>query len=443
MVLCDGDGGFFERFGAVPTDGQGRNLTDWFRDITGRARVVVRPKTTAEVAAVVRRCADRKLRMVPQGGHTGRVGGATPSADGSEVVISLERLDRVREVDAGDFTMIVEAGCVLAKVHEAAAAADRLFPLQLGAQGSFQVGGNVATNAGGLNVVPYGMLRDPVLGLEAVLPGGEVWSGPRKLRKNNAGYDLKQLFIGSVGMLGIVTAACLKLFPKPNQVETAFLAVDSPAAAVALLGRARRDLSEFLSAFELLPREGVELGLTVALTARGPLGSPSRFYVLMEVAASGLVDLRSLVERFLEDVVADGLVPDGALASNAAQAAASWAIREGLSRRRPSGAAISAPTWRSRSRASHRSSIPPLPPSTRQRRTASRSPTATSATANSTSTSSRQSRSAMRNGSPCCTGARRSSSRKLTREADRSAPSTGSVDEPGTHPPMTTAGVAP
>lgn len=328
--VLDVDMSFFERFGAVPADGQSRYVTDWSRDLTGRARVVVRPRTTDEVAAVVRHCAEHGLQVVPQGGHTGLVGGATPSGEGSEVVISLERLDRVREIDAENFTMTVEAGCILEQVHAAAAAADRLFPLQLSAQGSCQIGGNIATNAGGLNVVRYGMMRDLVLGLEAVLPDGQVWNGLRKLRKNNTGYDIKQLFLGSEGTLGIVTAACLKLFPRPTQVETVFLAVDSPAAAVALFGRARRDLSDLLSAFELLPRRGLELGLTAAPQSRDPLDAPSPFYVLMEVTASGLIDLRALIEAFLEGIVTDGLVPDGALASSAAQAAAFWQIREGL-----------------------------------------------------------------------------------------------------------------
>ncbi len=328
--MMEADAGFFERFGAVPATDHGRYATDWPRDLTGRARAVVRPKTADEVAAVVRHCAERGLPVVAQGGHTGLVGGGTPSPEGDEVVISLERLNRVREVDAENFTMTVEAGCILESVHAAAAAADRLFPLQLGAQGSCQIGGNIATNAGGLNVVRYGMTRDLVLGLEVVLPDGRLWNGLRKLRKNNTGYDLKQLFVGSEGTLGVVTAACLKLFPKPTQVETALLAVDSPAAAVALLGRARRDLSDLLSAFELLPRRGVELGLAAAPQARNPLEAPSPFTVLMEVAASGLVPLRSVVESFLEAIVTDGLVRDGALAASTAQAASFWQIREGL-----------------------------------------------------------------------------------------------------------------
>ena len=329
--MLDHDRAFFADHGALATPAdQERYETDWSRDLKGRARVVVRPRDTAEVAAVVRHCAARGLAVVPQGGHTGLVGGATPTEAGTEVVISLERLNRVREIDADNFTMTVEAGCILEAVHAAAAAADRLFPLQLSAQGSCQVGGNVATNAGGLNVVRYGMMRDLVLGLEVVLPDGTVWNGLRKLRKNNAGYDLKQLFIGSEGTLGIVTAISLKLFPKPTQVETAFLAVGSPAAAVALFGRIRRDLSDLLSAFELIPRRCVEMALAILPGGRDPLDAPSPYYVLMEASASGLVELRELVERCFEGLVVDGLLADGTLAASAAQAASFWQIREGL-----------------------------------------------------------------------------------------------------------------
>ncbi|WP_131196715.1 FAD-binding oxidoreductase [Lichenihabitans psoromatis] len=314
----------------VPAADLDRYSTDWSRDLSGTPRAVVRPRTTADVASMVRECAARGLPIVPQGGHTGLVGGATPSKDGSEVVISLERLNAIREIDPVNFSMTVEAGCILENIHAAAAAEDCLFPLQLSAQGSCQIGGNIASNAGGLNVVRYGMTRDLVLGLEVVLPDGRIWNGLRKLRKNNTGYDLKQLFIGSEGTLGIITAASLKLFPKPSQIETAFLAVDSPDQAVALFGRARRDLSDLLSAFELLPRRGVELALEVMPGLRDPLSGPSPYYVLMEVAASGLVHLKGLVETFLEGAVESALLSDGTLAANGAQAAEFWRIREGI-----------------------------------------------------------------------------------------------------------------
>jgi FAD/FMN-containing dehydrogenase len=285
----------------VPVADRARYLTDWSRDLQGSALTVIRPRSAAEVAQVVRECAERGLPIVPQGGHTGLVGGATPSSDGTEVVISLERLNAIREIDTMNFSMTVEAGCILENIHHAAAAVDCLFPLQLGAQGSCQIGGNIASNAGGINVVRYGMTRDLILGLEVVLSDGRIWNGLRKLRKNNMGYDLKQLILGSEGTLGIVTAACLKLFPKPNQTETAFLAVDSPQTAVVLFGRARRDLSDLLSAFELLPRRGIELSLDVMAGLRDPLASPSPYYVLMEASASGLIALRPMVEHFLQE----------------------------------------------------------------------------------------------------------------------------------------------
>jgi len=314
----------------VPTSEYARYTMDWSHDLTGMPRKVVRPRSTAEVARVVQECAAREFSIVPQGGHTGLVGGATPSADGTEVIVSLERLNAVREIDATNFSMIVEAGCILENIHAAAAAQDLLFPLQLGAQGSCQIGGNVASNAGGLNVVRYGMTRDLVLGLEVVLPDGRIWNGLRKLRKNNTGYDLKQLIIGSEGTLGIVTAACLKLFPKPTQIETAFLAVASPQDAVALLGQARRELCDLLSAFEILPRRGIELSIDTMPSLRDPLSNASPYYVLMEASASGLVDLKRMIEQFLENAMERGLVLDGAVAQTAAQAAEFWRLREGI-----------------------------------------------------------------------------------------------------------------
>ncbi len=322
---------FFDDHGALTQPGdQERYATDWSRDLTGTAKVVVRPRTSADVAAIVRHCAQQGLPVVPQGGHTGLVGGATPSKDGTEVVISLERLNRVREIDPLNFTMTVEAGCVLEAVQAAAASADCLFPLKIGAQGSCQIGGNIASNAGGVNVVRYGMMRDLILGLEVVMPDGQVWNGLKKLRKNNTGYDLKQLFLGSEGTLGIVTAACLKLFPKPTQIETAFLAVASPTHAVTLFGRARRDLADLLSAFEILPRHGIELSLAAVPGQRDPLATASPYYVLMEASASGLVDVRALVERFLEGAIEEDLITDGTLAATSAQSAAFWQIREGI-----------------------------------------------------------------------------------------------------------------
>jgi FAD/FMN-containing dehydrogenase len=239
-------------------------------------------------------------------------------------------MNRVRDVDPINFSMIVEAGCILEAAQAEATSIDRHFPLAFGAQGSCQIGGAVATNAGGLNVLRYGMMRDLVLGLEVVLPDGRVWNDLRSLRKDNTGYDLKQLFLGSEGTLGIVTAAAVRLFPRPTQRETVFLAVESVASAMSLYAYARCELSDLLSAFELIPHLGVELAIDVMPGLRAPLDTSAPYYVLLEATASGLVDLHTLIERFLENMVREGCVYDGVIATNLAQSADLWRIREGM-----------------------------------------------------------------------------------------------------------------
>jgi FAD/FMN-containing dehydrogenase len=307
-----------------------RYTHDWSGDYVGRAGLVVRPRNTGEVAQVVRACTELAISLVPQGGHTGLVGAGTPSNAGDEVILSLERLNKVRDIDSINYSMTVEAGCVLATVQEAAIEADRYFPLALGAQGSCQIGGNIATNAGGLNVLRYGMMRDLVLGLEVVLPDGTIWNGLHSLRKNNTGFDLKHLFIGSEGTLGIITAAVLKLFPRPTQTVTAFLAVDTVQHAMEIYSRGRAELSDLLSAFELIPREAVELAIQTLPELRDPLDNPSPFYVLLEAAASGRASLPAMVEGFLEDLISSGSVLDGAVAASASQAQSFWRIREAM-----------------------------------------------------------------------------------------------------------------
>lgn len=307
-----------------------RYQTDWKGWWTGRARAVVRPGDTAEVAAVMRLCHERGQLVVPMGGNTGLVEAAPPSQEGDEVVLSLERLNRIRSPDATGFTMVVEAGCILQSVNDAAQAADCFFPLSLGARGSCQIGGNVATNAGGLNVLRWGMMRDLVLGLEVVLPDGRIWDGLSLLRKDNTGYDLKQLFVGAEGTLGIVTAASLKLFPRPTAVETAFLAVPSAEAALTLFARARRDLCDLLSAYELMTRACLDLTFGAFPDNRDPLSAPAACYVLLQTSVSGGLELRPLLERFLETAMEEGLVLDGALAESEGQRSAFWRIREDL-----------------------------------------------------------------------------------------------------------------
>ena len=297
----------------------------------GAARLVVRPVTTEEVAAVVRLCAAARIPIVPQGGNTGLVGAAVPPADGRAVVLSLARMNRVRTVDAIDFTITVEAGCILADVQRAAAAADRLFPLSLGAEGSCQIGGNLATNAGGIAVLRYGTMRELTLGIEVVLPDGQVWDGLRALRKDNTGYDLKQLFIGSEGTLGIITAATLKLFPRPREVETAFLGLPRVEDAMALFARARQASGDQLTAFELIPRLGLEMALRHAPGVSDPLAAPTRWYALLETSSSQSESgLRPALEGFLAEAMTQGLVQDGVVASSGEQARALWRIREGM-----------------------------------------------------------------------------------------------------------------
>ena len=236
----------------------------------GSTPFVARPATTEQAAAVVRLCREAGVAVVPQGGNTGLCGGAMPAEDGSQLLVSLGRMNRIRELDALNYTMTVEAGCILRHVQTAAAEADRLFPLSLGAEGSCTVGGNISTNAGGINTLRYGNTRELVLGLEAVLPDGRVWNGLRRLRKDNTGYDLKQLFIGGEGTLGIVTAACVKLFPRPREEVTAFAALPSIRHVIELLSRLRAATGDQVSAFEYIGRFGIDLALKHVPGVRDP-----------------------------------------------------------------------------------------------------------------------------------------------------------------------------
>ena len=255
--------------------------TDWRGKFHGRALAVLRPASTAEVAAVVKLCAAHGVRIVPQGGNTGMCGAATPDASGAQVVVTLARMSRIHAIDTANNTMTVDAGCVLATLQAAAADAGRLFPLSLGAEGSCQIGGNIATNAGGVQVLRWGNTRDLVLGLEVVLADGQVLDLLRALRKDNTGYDLKQLFIGSEGTLGIVTAATLKLFPAPTASAVAFAAVQSPERALALLQSMRADLGERFSAFELLSLDVVRLVQRWFAASPRPFDADHPWYVLM------------------------------------------------------------------------------------------------------------------------------------------------------------------
>src|SRR3954471_1531214 len=292
-------------------------LTDARKLYTGSAECVVRPGSTAEVARVVALCGQEGVGIVPQGGNTGLSGGSVPTGTQREVVLSLSRMNRVRELDALNDTITVEAGCVLAAVQQAAEDAGRFFAVSLGAEGSCQIGGNLSTNAGGVNVLRYGMAREQVLGLEVVLPDGRVWDGLRGLRKDNTGYDLKQLFLGAEGTLGIITAAVLRLHPKPAAASTAWIALERAQNAIELLGFLHERLGERLSAFELLSRNCVEAVLAFAPGTQEPLAAVHPWYVLAELADSGDErPLREQVEKALVDAAERGAIADAALAQS-------------------------------------------------------------------------------------------------------------------------------
>ncbi|MGM0983251.1 MAG: FAD-binding oxidoreductase [Pseudomonadota bacterium] len=309
---------------------QARYLSDWAGDRLGMPLAVVRPASTAELAEVVTLCGEHGVAMTPQGGHSGLVAGALPASDGSELVISLERLNRIRDIDPVNFTMTVDAGCILETIKQAAAEHDCDFPLSLGAQGSCQIGGNIATNAGGLNVLRHGMMRQLVLGLEVVLPDGRVWNGLHALHKDNRGVDLKQLFLGSEGTLGMVSGAVLKLAPKAEQSRTALLGVSSVEAVIDLYVLARRGCSDLLTAFELIPRRCIELAMEATPSLRDPMDDAHSWYVLMEVAATGPVDLCVMLEQFLEQGMERELILDGVLASSESQSLQLWQFRESM-----------------------------------------------------------------------------------------------------------------
>jgi len=306
--------------------------TDWRKRYIGLPLAVVRPASTDEVAQVVRACADSRTAIVPQGGNTGLCGAATPDASGTQIVLNLSRMNRIREVDARNNTMTAEAGCVLASLQEAAEEAGRLFPLSLAAEGSCEIGGNLSTNAGGTAVLRYGNARELVLGLEVVLPSGEVWEGLRALRKDNTGYDLKQLFIGAEGTLGVITAAVLKLFPLPKSHATAVVAVQNPEKALALLERALEGCGERLTGFELFSDSCLALVLKHFRDTAAPF--PRRFphYVLMELSDTQSGEgVRALVENVLEAALEEKNILDAAVAQNETQARAFWKLREFIS----------------------------------------------------------------------------------------------------------------
>jgi FAD/FMN-containing dehydrogenase len=316
QVLTDGDLSAWER--------------DWRKRWDGRALAVVRPGSTAEVAAVVQVCAAHGAAIVPQGGNTGLVGGGVPDASGTQVLVSLQRLNRVRTVDRANLTLTAEAGCVLQQVQQAAAAEGLLFPLSLAAEGSCTIGGNLATNAGGTQVLRFGNARDLCLGLEVVTPQGEVWDGLSGLRKNNTGYDLRGLFIGSEGTLGIITAATLKLYPEPAAVTTAFAACHTLDDCVALLSLARARLGAGLTGFEVMNRFSLDLVARHFPTLPQPLPGAHWTVLLEQSDTESEAAARSRFEALLEAAIESGAVADAVVAESLAQSNALWHVRESI-----------------------------------------------------------------------------------------------------------------
>jgi D-lactate dehydrogenase (cytochrome) len=304
----------------------------------GRSPLVLRPGSTAEVAAICKLASEHRIALVPQGGNTGLVGGQTPH--NGEVVVSLRRLDKIRDIDPASNTMTCEAGVILQIAQARAAEIDRLFPLSLGAEGSCTIGGNLSTNAGGTAALAYGVAREMALGLEVVLADGRILNGLSKLKKDNTGYDLRNLFIGAEGTLGIITAATLKLFPKPRAVETAYVGLSSPAQALKLLSIAQNEAAGGLTSFELLAHIAVDFSLRHGIDVRDPLTTKHPWYVLMELSSSR-DDARAALESILAKGMEEGIVDDAVIAANLSQRAGFWKLRDEMSAaQKPEGGSI-------------------------------------------------------------------------------------------------------
>ncbi len=304
-------------------------LVEWRKKYHGKSSVVARPKSVQEVKSIVDVCIEERISIVPQGGNTGLCGGAV--SESGQLVLSLERLNQIREIDSANNTITVEAGCILANIQNAAQEERRFFPVSLASEGSCQIGGNLATNAGGINVLRYGNTREQVLGLEAILPNGGLFSDLAGLRKDNTGYDLKQLLIGSEGTLGIITAATLKLYPYPDHSVTAFVALKDLEASISFLGLATELSGGTLCSFELIPHIGLTFACRHVSTCEPPLSSEHDWYVLLSLQASGsTIDLDETLETLLQSALEANLISDAVLGTNETQAARLWKIREGI-----------------------------------------------------------------------------------------------------------------
>ncbi|MBV9061859.1 MAG: FAD-binding oxidoreductase [Alphaproteobacteria bacterium] len=305
------------------------HLVEWRGKYHGSSQLLLKPQSTWEVSRLLSICYSTRTPLVPQGGNTGLVGGQIPL--NGEVLLSLSRMNAIRSVDADGMSIIAEAGVVLAEVHRVADAADRYFPLSLASEGSCTIGGNVATNAGGVNVLRYGNMRDLVFGLEVVLADGRVLDLLRTLRKDNTGYDLKQLFIGSEGTLGVLTAAALKLAPKPAEHVTAFVTVPNVKSAIELLHRLQAASAGMVSAFEFMSQMALEMVLKHMPQARDPLSAPAPWYVLAEASSGAASQLNNRIERSLAEAIRDGTATDAAVAANEAQRTSFWYLRDSVS----------------------------------------------------------------------------------------------------------------
>ncbi len=304
-------------------------LTDWRKRFTGKAFAVLLPCNSNEVAAIVRLCSQHQIALVPQGGHTGFCGGATPDNSGNQVILNLKRMNQIREIDSANQTITLEAGCILQTAQEKAAENGFLFPLSLGAEGSCMIGGNLATNAGGTNVLRYGNTRDLCLGLEVVTAKGEIWNGIKGLRKDNTGYDLRDLFIGSEGTLGIITAAVMKLYPLPVSQWTTLVACESIASTIKLLTLFQNRASSLLTGFEMMTRESLDLNEKHFPQMANPLQGNPPYTVLIELSDHESEEhVRQLLETILEDAFQKSFISDAVIASNLTQANAFWHMRE-------------------------------------------------------------------------------------------------------------------
>ena len=307
-------------------------LTDWRGKWTGVAIAVIQPERTEDVALAVRWCHEHHISVVPQGGNTGLSGGATPNNSGQNIVLSLSRMKQIRGIDVVNNTISLDAGVTLQAVQEAADAAGKLFPLSLAAEGTCTIGGNLATNAGGVQVLRYGNARDLCLGLEVVTADGRIWNGMKSLRKDNTGYDLKNIFIGSEGTLGVITGATLKLFEKPKSKVVAFIAISDPSSAIRLLKLAQKMHSNELTAFELMSDECISLVEKHVDAARLPLADRSEWYVLLELSSSSDEQaLSARIENLLEAAMEAELITDAAISSSISQFNAIWSLREDIS----------------------------------------------------------------------------------------------------------------